>query len=68
VKQGGERSPRLSQDNVVAVNLAFGAVERHIDAAHATAAGEITRQSRVELGDDSPVMRQGFDHGSRRSR
>lgn len=42
------------------MNAAFGALKRHVDAAFASVASEIARQSRVELGKDSIAKKQGF--------
>lgn len=42
------------------MNAAFGALKRHVDAAFASVASEIVRQSRVELGKDSIAKKQGF--------
>lgn len=58
---GGERPPAaLSAAELVAVNDAYGALKRHVDAAFASVAAEISRQSRRELGGDSLAKRQGF--------
>jgi hypothetical protein len=58
---GGDRSPgELTPGELVAVNQAFGALKRHVDAAFAPVAAEISRQSRRELGKDSLAKKQGF--------
>jgi len=58
---GGERAPdALTPGELLAVNAAFGALKRHVDAAFAPVAAEIARQSRIELGKDSLAKRQGF--------
>ncbi|MBN9154027.1 MAG: DUF222 domain-containing protein [Microbacterium sp.] len=58
---GGDRPPSgLTPGELVAVSHAFGALERHVDAAFAPVAAEISRQSRRELGTDSLAKRQGF--------
>ena len=58
---GGDRSPgALSPAGLVAVNQAFGVLKRHVDAAFAPVAAEISRQSRRELGKDSLAKKQGF--------
>lgn len=58
---GGERAPEtLTPGELIAVNAAFGALKRHVDAAFAPIAAEIARQSRVELGKDSIAKKQGF--------
>lgn len=58
---GGERAPEtLTAGELIAVNAAFGALKRHVDAAFAPIAAEIARQSRVELGKDSIAKKQGF--------
>lgn len=58
---GGDRPPaELSPAELVAVNRAFGALKRHVDAAFAPVAAEIARQSRRELGKDSLSKKQGF--------
>uniref|UniRef100_UPI00131A2507 DUF222 domain-containing protein n=1 Tax=Microbacterium halophytorum TaxID=2067568 RepID=UPI00131A2507 len=51
---------RLDSAGLVAVNAAFGALRRQLDAAQAPVAAEIARQSRRELGGDSLARRQGF--------
>ena len=57
---GGRAAEALAPGELVAVNAAFGALKRHVDAAFAPVAAEIARQSRVELGKDSLAKRQGF--------
>ena len=58
---GGDRPPGgLTPGELVAVNRAFGTLRRHVDAAFAPVAAEISRQSRRELGRDSLARRQGF--------
>lgn len=58
---GGDRpAAALSSAELVAVNEAFGALKRRVDAAFAAVAAEISRQSRRELGKDSFARRQGF--------
>lgn len=58
---GGGREPgALTPAELMAVNQAFGALRRHVDAAFAPVAAEIARQSRAELGKDSLARRQGF--------
>lgn len=58
---GGGRVPdALTPGELVAVNEAFGALKRRVDAAFAHFAAEIARQSRAELGKDSLAKRQGF--------
>lgn len=58
---GGGRSPgALTPGELLAVNLAFGALRRHVEAAFAPVAAEIARQSRVDLGKDSLAKKQGF--------
>lgn len=58
---GGERpASALTPSELVAVNAAFGALKRHVDAAFAPVAAEISRQSRRELGKDSLAKKQGF--------
>ncbi|MCT9820558.1 HNH endonuclease [Microbacterium sp. W1N] len=58
---GGRRAPEaLSPGELIAVNQAFGALKRHVEAAFAPVAAEIARQSRVELGKDSLAKKQGF--------
>lgn len=58
---GGERPPAsLTPSELLAVNAAFGALTRQVDAAFAPVAAEIARQSRAELGRDSLARRQGF--------
>ncbi len=58
---GGDRpAGALTPAQLVAVNQAFGALKRHVDAAYAPVAAEIARQSRPELGKDSLAKRQGF--------
>lgn len=57
---GGRAAEALAPGELVAVNAAFGALRRHVDAAFAPVAAEIARQSRVELGKDSLAKRQGF--------
>ena len=49
----------LSPGELIAVNDAFGALRRAVDAAYAPVAGEIARQSRPELGKDSLAKRHG---------
>lgn len=57
----GERVPdALAPGELVAVNQAFGALKRHVEAAFAPFAAEIARQSRTELGKDSLAKKQGF--------
>jgi hypothetical protein len=61
VAAGGDRpAGSLAPGELVAVNAAFGALKRHVDAAFASVAAEISRQSRRELGGDSFAKRQGF--------
>lgn len=50
----------LAPGELVAVNRAFGALTRTMDAAFAPFAAEIARQSRTELGKDSLAKKQGF--------
>ena len=58
---GGDRpAGALSPAELVAVNQAFGVLKRHVDAAFAPVAAEISRQSRRELGKDSLAKKQGF--------
>lgn len=58
---GGGRSPgSLTPAELIAVNQAFGLLKRHVDAAFAPVAAEISRQSRPELGKDSIAKKQGF--------
>jgi hypothetical protein len=58
---GGDRpASALTPGELVAVNHAYGALKRHVDAAFAPVAAEIARQSRRELGKDSLAKRQGF--------
>lgn len=58
---GGGRSPEvLTPAELAAVNNAFGALKRQVDAAFTAVAAEIARQSRVELGKDSLAKKQGF--------
>ncbi len=58
---GGDRpAGALTPSQLVAVNQAFGALKRCVDAAFAPVAAEIARQSRPELGKDSLAKRQGF--------
>lgn len=58
---GGERpASALTPGELVAVNQAFGALKRRVDAAFAPVAAEISRQSRRELGKDSLAKKQGF--------
>ena len=58
---GGDRQPgALTAAELVAVNHAFGVLKRHVDAAFAPVAAEISRQSRRELGKDSLAKKQGF--------
>ncbi|WP_298741838.1 HNH endonuclease signature motif containing protein [uncultured Microbacterium sp.] len=58
---GGGRAPgALTAGELVAVNQAFGALRRRVEAAFAPVAAEIARQSRVELGKDSLAKKQGF--------
>lgn len=58
---GGDRpAAALTPAQLVAVNQAFGALKRHVDAAFAPVAAEISRQSRRELGKDSLAKKQGF--------
>ena len=58
---GGERpAGSLTPGELVAVNDAFGMLKRHVDAAFAPVAAEISRQSRRELGKESLAKRQGF--------
>lgn len=58
---GGEQSAAaLSPGELIAVNQAFGVLKRHVDAAYALVAAEISRQSRHELGKDSIAKKQGF--------
>jgi hypothetical protein len=61
VAAGGDRpASALSPAELMAVGQAFGALKRHVDAAFAPVAAEISRQSRRELGKDSLAKRQGF--------
>jgi hypothetical protein len=61
VAAGGDRpASALSPAELMAVGQAFGALKRHVDAAFALVAAEISRQSRRELGKDSLAKRQGF--------
>ncbi|WP_298944469.1 HNH endonuclease signature motif containing protein [uncultured Microbacterium sp.] len=57
---GGNAPGALSPGELVAVNQAFGALRRRVEAAFAPVAAEIARQSRVELGKDSLAKKQGF--------
>lgn len=57
---GGRPASALTPSELVAVNAAFGALKRHVDAAFAPVAAEISRQSRRELGKDSLAKKQGF--------
>lgn len=58
---GGGRAPEaMTPGELIAVNDAFGALKRHVDAAFAPVAAEIARQSRAELGRDSLARTQGF--------
>ena len=57
---GGRSVGALTAGELIAVNEAFGALHRHVDAAHARVASEIARQSRSELGRDSLAKKQGF--------
>lgn len=58
---GGGRAPEaLTPGELIAVNDAFGALKRHVDAAFAPVAAEIARQSRAGLGRDSLARAQGF--------
>ncbi len=58
---GGAQSPEsLTPAELAAVNTAFGALKRRVDAAFAPVAAEISRQSRRELGGDSFAKKQGF--------
>lgn len=58
---GGDRAAgSLTPAELMAVNQAFGALKRHVDAAYAPVAAEISRQSRRELGKDSIAKKQGF--------
>lgn len=58
---GGGRAPgNLTPGELLAVNHAFGALRRHVEAAFTPFAAEIARQSRVELGKDSLAKKQGF--------
>src|SRR5688572_24457623 len=58
---GGDRpAGALSPSELAAVSQAFGALKRHVDAAFAPVAAEISRQSRRELGKDSFARKQGF--------
>ena len=60
--ESGELTPAsgLTRAQLVAVNEALGALQRHKDAVHADIAAEIARQSRPELGSDSLAKQQGF--------
>lgn len=60
VASAGRGPEALTPGELVAVNQAFGALKRQVDAAFAPVAAEISRQSRVELGKDSLARRQGF--------
>ncbi|ALJ20951.1 HNH endonuclease [Microbacterium sp. No. 7] len=57
---GGRPVEALTPGELVAVNAAFGALRRHVDAALVPVAGEIARQSRPVLGKESLARRQGF--------
>ena len=57
---GGRDAAALTTAELVAVNQAFGALRRQVDAAFAPVAAEISRQSRSELGSESLAKRQGF--------
>ncbi len=58
---GGGRAPEsLTPGELVGVNAAFGSLLRHVNAAFAPVAAEISRQSRAELGRDSLAKKQGF--------
>lgn len=58
---GGAQAPgSLTPGALIAVNQAFGALLRHVNAAFAPFAAEISRQSRTELGKDSLAKTQGF--------
>ncbi len=50
----------LRRAQLVAVNDALGALQRHKDAIHAGVAAEMARESRPELGADSLAKQQGF--------
>lgn len=56
----GRAPVALAPGELLAVNAAFGALKRHVEAAFAHVAAEISRQSRVELGRDSLARKQGF--------
>jgi hypothetical protein len=60
--ESGQLAPvsSLGRAQLVAVNEALGAVQRHKDAVHADIAAEIARESRPELGADSLAKQQGF--------
>lgn len=57
---GGRAAGALTAGELVAVNVAFGALRRRVEAAFAPVAAEIARQSRVELGKDSLAKKQGY--------
>lgn len=58
---GGATSPSaVSPGALVAINRAFGALLRQVNAAFAPVAAEIARQSRVEFGKESLARTQGF--------
>lgn len=57
---GGQAPESLTPGALVAVNQAFGALLRHVNAAFAPFAAEISRQSRTELGKESLAKTQGF--------
>ena len=58
---GGDQQPEaLTPAQLVSVNQAFGALKRHVEAAYAPVAAEISRQSRRELGKESLAKKQGF--------
>ncbi|MCR2794147.1 HNH endonuclease [Microbacterium sp. zg.Y625] len=60
VAAGADRPPAsLTPGELIAVNDAFGALRRRVDAAFAPVAAEIARQSRAELGKDSLAKKQG---------
>ena len=50
----------LTPGELIAVNEAYGALRRRVDAVFAPFAAELARQSRPELGGDSLAKRQGY--------
>lgn len=54
------RLRRCLRGELAAVNAAFGALRRQMEAGHAAVAAEIARQSRAELGRDGLARKQGY--------